>query len=142
MKKSMYQQSQRKSKYGNKKVEFDGLKFDSIREKKRYEYLMECQSEGLISDLKTHIKFELIPAVKEEYVEQLKTKTKIKTRTLQLPITYTCDFTYMLNGEYVVEDIKISPKTLPKEFVIKEKMMFALKGIRINKVYKYNTPIL
>ncbi len=140
--KSMYQQSQRKSKYGNKKVEFDGLKFDSIREKKRYEYLMGCQSEGLISDLKTHIKFELIPAVKEEYVEQLKTKTKIKTRTLQLPITYTCDFTYMLNGEYVVEDIKISPKTLPKEFVIKEKMMFALKGIRINKVYKYNTPIL
>ena len=30
---------------------------------------------------------------------------------------------------------------LPKEYVLKKKMMFALKGIKIREIYKVNEPI-
>lgn len=128
-------------KYNNTKVEYDGIKFDSKKEMQRYIVLKEAENIGVISNLELQAKYELIPAVKEEYIEHLKTKDKIKTRTLQLPITYTCDFRYLKDGEVIVEDVKASPKMLPKEFVLKEKMMFALKGIRIKKIYSVKEEI-
>lgn len=126
---------QGKAKYGNKKVEYNGLRFDSKKEMKRYIVLKDAEQKGVISDLQTQVKYELVPAVKEEYIEHLKTKDKIKTRTLQLPISYTCDFQYVKNGEIIIEDVKASPKMLPKEFVLKEKLMFALKGLTIKRVF-------
>lgn len=128
-------------KYKNKKIEIDGIKFDSTKEGKRYLVLKQGLYDGKIQDLKLQVKYELIPSIKEEYVEHLKTKDKVKTRTLQLPITYTCDFQYMKDGELIIEDIKASPKLLPKEFVIKEKLMFWKHRIRIKKVYNPNEPI-
>lgn len=132
---------QKGRKYNNTKVEYDGIKFDSKKEMQRYVLLKEAEKDGLISNLQLQVKFELIPAVKEEYVEHLKTKDKIKTRTLQLPITYTCDFMYDKGDETIIEDIKASPKMLPKEYTLKKKMMFALKGIQIKEVYKPNEKI-
>ena len=123
-------------KYNNTKVVVDGIKFDSKKESKRYLFLKEKLEEGVISDLQLQVKYELIPSIKEDYVVHLKTKDKIKTRTLQLPITYTCDFQYVKDGETIVEDVKASPKMLPKEFVLKEKLMFWKYRIRIKKVYK------
>lgn len=131
----------KRSKYGNKKVEFDGFNFDSIREKQRYIVLKDAVKKGLISDLQLHVKYELIPSITEEYVEHLKTKDKVKTRTLQLPITYTCDFQYIKDGELVVEDVKISEKMIPKEFIIKEKLMFWKYRIKIKRVFKPNENI-
>lgn len=128
-------------KYKNKKIEIDGIKFDSTKEGKRYLALKQALYDGKIQDLKLQVKYELIPAIKEEYVEHLKTKDRVKTRTLQLPITYTCDFQYMKDGELVVEDVKASPKMLPKEFTLKEKLMFWKYRIRIKKVYKDKDPI-
>lgn len=128
-------------KYKNKKIEIDGINFDSTKEGKRYLVLKKALDDGVIQDLKLHVKYELIPAIKEEYVEHLKTKDKIKTRTLQLPITYTCDFQYLKNGELVVEDVKASPKMLPKEFTLKEKLMFWKYRIKIRKVYKDKEPV-
>ena len=122
-------------KYNNTKVEYDGIKFDSKKEMQRYIVLKDAENSGVISNLELQVKYELIPAVREEYIEHLKTKDKVKTRTIQLPITYTCDFQYLKDGVLIVEDVKASPKMLPKEFVLKEKMMFALKGIKIKKVY-------
>lgn len=130
------------NKYKNKKVEYDGIKFDSVREKDRYFFLKDAESKGVIMNLQVHKKFELIPSVKEKYVKHLKTKDKECERTLQLPITYTCDFCYVKDGgEVVVEDIKISKFLLPKEYVLKKKMMLALKGIQIREVYKSNEEI-
>jgi hypothetical protein len=103
--------------------------------------LKDAENSGVISNLELQVKYELIPAVREEYIEHLKTKDKVKTRTLQLPITYTCDFQYFKDGVLIVEDVKASPKMLPKEFVLKEKMMFALKGIKIKKVYSIKEEI-
>lgn len=122
-------------KYNNTKVEYDGIKFDSKKEMQRYIVLKDAENSGVISNLELQVKYELIPAVREKYIEHLKTKDKVKTRTLQLPITYTCDFQYLKNGVLIVEDVKASPKMLPKEFVLKEKMMFAFRGIKIKKVY-------
>lgn len=124
------------NKYGNKKVEYDGLKFDSKKEKDRYIFLKAQEMLGNIQDLQLQVKYELIPAIKEEYVEHLKTKDRVKTRTVQLAITYTCDFQYYKNGELVIEDVKSSPKMLAKEYVLKKKILFALKGLKITEVYK------
>ena len=132
---------QKGRKYNNTKVEYDGLKFDSKREMQRYVVLKEAEAQGIITDLQRQVRFELIPAIKETYLEHLKTKDKEKTRTLQLAITYTCDFAYYKDGEYVVEDCKISKTLQPKEYVLKKKMMFALKGIKIKEIYKPNEKV-
>ena len=115
------------SKYNNKKVEYDGCIFDSKKEMQRYIVLADAERSGLISELQKQVRFTLIPAVTEEYVEHLKTKDKLKTRTLQFAITYTADFTYMKDGEYIVEDVKASPKMLPKDYVLKKKMLLVIR---------------
>lgn len=132
---------QKKTKYKNTKVEYGGLKFDSKKEMQRYVVLKKAEEAGLISNLKTQVRYELIPAVKETYIKHLKTKDKECERTLQLPITYTCDFQYIKDGEIVIEDVKASPKMLPKEFVLKEKMMLALKNLKIKKVFSVKDEI-
>ena len=122
-----------KSKYKNKKVEYNGIVFDSTKEKNRYIFLKAQENLGAIHDLQLQVKYELIPAIKEEYVEHLKTKDRVKTRTVQLAITYTCDFQYYKDGVIVTEDVKASPKTasLDKTFLIKEKLFR----------WKFNRPI-
>ena len=127
--------------YNHTTVELDGLKFDSKKEYQRYLVLKEAQEQGLISDLRTQVKYELIPAVKEEYIEHLKTKDKIKTRTLQLPITWTADFVYIKEGEEVVEDVKPSKALLSDRFVIKEKLFFWKYRKKIRLVFNVNDPI-
>lgn len=129
---------EKKSKYNNKKVVYQGISFDSKKEMERYMYLLDAQMNGVITDLQTQVKFELIPAVREEYIEHLKTKDKVKTRTLQLAITYTCDFSYKKDGELVIEDVKASPKMLPKEYILKKKLLFAIHRISIKEIYKPN----
>lgn len=132
----------KRPKYGNKKVEFNGVTFDSKKELQRYQVLLEAESNGLIENLRRQVKFELIPAIREQYEEQLKTKTRTKTRTLQKAITYTADFEYydVESDEWVVEDVKSSPMqaVLDKVYVLKKKMMFAIKGIKIKEVYNAN----
>lgn len=129
------------TKYHNKKIIYDGIKFDSTKEGKRYLVLKQAEKDGKISNLELQVKFILIPSIKEEYVEHLKTKDKIKTRTLQLPITYTCDFRYMKGSEEVVEDTKISPKLIPPEYVLKEKLFFWKYGKKIRRVFNANEEI-
>ena len=131
-----------RSKYKNKKVFFDGHNFDSKKERDRYEFLKNAQDAGIIEQLELQVKFELIPAVREEYEEQLETKIKVKTRTIQKAITYTCDFRYFNRntGEWVVEDVKASPAqaALDKTFRIKEKLFRWRFGYGIKRVYNYN----
>ena len=131
------------NKYNNKTVEWNGLKFDSRKEMERYLFLLEAKEQGLIHTLQRQVKFELIPAVKETYIEHLKTKDKEKVRTLQLAITYTCDFAYYKGDEYVIEDVKASPKiaSLDKVFLIKAKLFRWKFNKQIKRVYKPNETI-
>lgn len=127
----------KKSKYNNKKIVNEFGKWDSKKEFKRWLVLKEAEAQGMITDLQRQVKFELIPAVREKYIKHLKTKDKECERTLQLPITYTCDFQYTKNGETIVEDIKASPKSaaLDHVFLLKEKLFRWRYGFAIKRVY-------
>ena len=129
------------SKYNNKTVVYNGIKFVSKKEGQRYLFLKKAEEDGRISELKTQVKFELIPPIKEEYIEHLKTKDKTRVRTLQLAINYISDFTYIKDGLMVIEDVKASPKVIPSDFKLKEKMFFWKYGNRIRRVFKANEEI-
>lgn len=130
-------------KYNNTKIECEDGKFDSKKEYQRWLVLKDAQEQGIITDLQRQVKFVLIPAVTEDYVVHLKTKDKIKTRTLQLAITYTADFQYIKDAKLVVEDVKASPKmdSLDKAFLIKEKLFRWKFGFPIKRVYGANDTI-
>lgn len=134
---------QRNGKYNNTKVEIDGIKYDSKKESQRNAYLELMQKQGLISDLKRQVVFELIPTIYEDKVVHLKTKDKIVQRVAQKAVTYKADFTYIKDGQLVVEDVKASASyaALDKTFILKEKMMRYFHGIVIKRVYKANANI-
>ena len=110
------------AKYGNRKVERDGIEFDSIKECQRYCELKLMQRAGVISDLQMQVPFELIPA------------QRIDGKVVERAVNYIADFTYndnRMGGEQVVEDTK-GMKT--KEYIIKRKLMLYVHGIRIREV--------
>lgn len=69
------------AKYHNKKVEYDGYTFDSIKEKNYYIKLKLLEKAGKIKELELQKEYELQPSFK------LNNKTSRK-------ITYRADFTY------------------------------------------------
>lgn len=108
------------AKYGNKKVWFDGMEFDSIRERDRYLELKLLQRAGEISDLRTQVKFELIPSQVYD------------GKVVERPVTYIADFVYKDKlGNTVVEDAKGHRTT---EYILKRKMMLYFLGIRVREV--------
>lgn len=129
------------NKYNNKKVVYQGIKFDSERERDRYLVLNDAESRGIIQQLTVHPMFELIPPIIDIVTVQLKTKTTKKEKVIQRAITYKADFQYIKNGELVVEDVKISPDLIPKEYAIKEKLMFWRYRIKIKRVYNVGEEI-
>ena len=126
------------NKYKNEKVEFDGIKFDSKRERDRYMVLKDAERRGVISELKCQPKFTLIPAQYHEEAKQLKTKVKMVRKCDFLAITYTGDFQYVKDGKVVVEDVKgmVTP-----EYKLKEKMMAYFHHIIIRRIKKPNEAI-
>lgn len=118
-------------KYHNKKVKYEGRVLDSIKEKRRYCQLQLLERQGIISDLRLQVPFELIPPIYEDVEVQLKTKTKIVKKLVQRATTYVADFVYLQNGRVVVEDAK-GFKT--PEYKLKKKMMRAFRGIAIQEV--------
>ena len=81
------------TKWNAKKVKLDGYTFDSKAEARRYDELKILKMAFEITELVVHPKFVLQGSF------QYKGKT-------ERAITYTADFAYMENGDYVVEDVK------------------------------------
>lgn len=125
----------KQSKWHNTPCEYNGIKFDSHKERDRYIFLKSLEDKGVISDLKRQVRYTVCPAVYGEREVQLKTKTKIEKYTRQIASYYYADFTYMLNGELVVEDIKGAEGTETEVFRLKAKLMLAYNGIEVKKVY-------
>lgn len=115
-------------KYRNRRVEYDGRVFDSLKEYRRYRELKMLLACDAISDLRLQVPFEVIPAIYEDKVVQLKTKTKTVRRCVQRATVYVADFVYMKDGRQVVEDTK---GFRTKEYELKKKMMRAFLGIEI-----------
>jgi len=111
--------SKMRNKYGNTKVEAHGLKFDSKKECNRYEELLLLQKAGLITELETQPKFELLGTLRYN-------GATFKKRS------YIGDFRYFEKStqKTVVEDVKSSKKLTAKMplYTIKRHMFIEKYG--------------
>lgn len=110
-----------KNKYGNVKVVFDGEKFDSKKEARRWAELKLLQRAGQIEFLNRQVPFVLIPSQYDDKTGKL----------IERAVTYNADFVYKENGDLVVEDCK---GVRTKEYIIKRKLLLYTHGIRIREV--------
>ena len=130
------------SKYNNKKTRVHGMDFDSAKEAQRYHELWLRGKCGEISDLRTQVKYELIPAI-YEYVDSgevyligtRKGMPKKKKVCVQQAVHYIADFVYIENGKEVVEDVKgYKEGGAYAVFTIKRKLMKHVHGITVREV--------
>lgn len=105
-----------KNKYKNKKVIYNGIKFDSKKECSRYCELKLLERAGVITELKTQVPFVLIEKSKWGRV-----------------IKYVADFTYLENEKLVVEDVKSSITKTPL-YRLKKRILAERYGIEIKEV--------
>lgn len=117
------------SKYRAKKVEYNGMTFDSKKECKRYKELELLEANGEIRNLRRQVKYELIP--KQKLIKPITRKGR--TYKTERAAYYTADFVYQEkeNGKWVdvVEDCKGMRLDTYK---LKYKLML-LKGIQIRE---------
>lgn len=101
-----------KNKYKNKKIELDGITFDSQKEAKRYSELKLLKLAGEVEEFELQPSFELNPGFRD------------KNGKWHRPIVYRADFwvTYP-DGRQVVIDIKASKDFQTKEYRIKKKLL-------------------
>lgn len=126
----------KKNKYNARKVEYDGILFDSQKEVLRYKELCLLYSEGVISNLQRQVKYILIPTQREPAV--LGPRGGVKPgKLIESECSYLADFVYTVNetGETVVEDVKGYKKgEAYKVFTIKRKLMLFVYGIQIKEI--------
>lgn len=109
------------AKYRNKKTVIDGMTFDSKKEARRYSELLLLERTGAIHNLKTQVKYVLIPSQKDP----------VTGKVIERECAYKADFVYTENGETVVEDTK---GFRTKDYIIKRKLMLQVHGIRIREI--------
>lgn len=106
-----------RSKYNNKKIEIDGIIFDSRREANRYKELKLLEKSGEISNIERQKRFELIP------------KQKDANGRVVRACSYVADFVYIdKEGHQIVEDVKGMRTDLYK---IKKKLMLYIHGVTV-----------
>jgi hypothetical protein len=111
---------QKKNKYNNTKVEYKGIKFDSIKEMKHYQLLEYLQRIGEIKELKLQVPYELIP------------KYKINNKTVR-KTTYIADFTYITTKDdklHIVDTKGFKTDV----YRLKKKMVEYKYGVEIEEV--------
>lgn len=112
----------RAPKYGGKKVDQGGIKFDSKKEARRWLVLEEMQRAGLISVLQRQVAFVLAPAV-------LLAGEKRKKPALR----YFADAVYVQDGQVVVEDTKSRPTRKLAIYRAKKHLMKTVLGLDIKE---------
>lgn len=95
----------KESKYHAKKVEIEGVLFDSKKEAQLWVRLQNLQRMGVISELQRQVRFELVPKQKDERA-----------------VHYVADYVFKEGDKLVVADCKSSmTKKLPS-YIIKRKL--------------------
>lgn len=107
------------SKYKSRKVNVNGITFDSKKEAKRYQELVLLERAGRIQNLQRQVKFELIPS------------QRIDGKVVERACQYVADFVYQEDGKTIVEDTK-GFKT--KDYIIKRKLMLSVHGIQVKEI--------
>lgn len=116
-----------KTKYGNRKTEAEGIRFDSKKEAGRFLTLRDMERRGEISDLRLQVNFTLIEGYTKSNGERVR------------PEIYRADFTYFRKDEtgrytiYIVEDVK-SMATRTKTYRIKQKQLREKFGLEITEI--------
>lgn len=110
-----------KRKYGNRKVKFGGLTFDSKLEFARYQQLKLLERAGKITGLELQPRFELIP------------KQRRSDGKAERSCEYVADFRYTdtATGQIVIEDAK-GMRT--RDYIVKRKLMLQVHGISVREV--------
>ena len=99
------------NKYHNKKVIYNGIKFDSKKERARYITLKQLEKAGIIKELELQPKFLLLDTI------HYKGKTYPKTY-------YKADFKYKTrDGIEIIEDVKSEITSKDKTYRLKIKML-------------------
>ena len=113
----------KRNKFNATKIEKDGMKFDSVKEYKRYIELTAQMQRGEISELQCQVKFELAPKVKIAGEKRAKPALR-----------YFADFTYLCNGKLIVEDVKSAVTRKLASFRNKKHLMKTVHDIDIKEV--------
>ena len=111
--------AQRKRKYGNTPVVLDGFKFSSKAEAKRYGELKLLERGGEIAGLRLHTSYPLVA-----------TSPWLRGKGMNVG-SYVDDFSYELQGERVVEDVKGCKTAV---YRLKKKLVKALYGIDVTEI--------
>ncbi len=121
----------RANKYNAKKVELDGILFDSQHEADRYATLKLQLRAGEISDLRLQVKYVLVPAKREP--DNIGPCGGVKKgKIIEREMYYKADFVYKTkDGTEIVEDAK-GYRT--KDYKLKRKLMLAVHGIKLREV--------
>ena len=112
--KTLTKSNGRRSKYGAHPVSIDGLRFDSAREATRWVQLVMLERAGVIQGLRRQVPFVLIDKSAHGRA-----------------IRYIADFTYMQDGQEIVEDAKGYRTDVYK---LKRRMMAERYGIIVKEV--------
>lgn len=108
------------TKYRSRKAVLDGIVFDSQLEANRYAELKLLERAGEITDLRTQVRYTLIPSQKKP------------SGGTERACTYTADFVYKnSSGQEIVEDTK-GMKT--QQYIIRRKLMLYVHGIEVKEV--------
>ena len=98
--------------------------FDSQAEADRYMELLFLQKAGVITGLRCHPHYDLIPA------------QKVPGKPGFRGHGYTADFAYIRDGEEIIEDVKSVRTREERDYIINRKLMWMLKGLYVHEVLR------
>lgn len=110
------------AKYRNTRCEYQGIKFDSQAEMRRYIALSLAQKSGLITELQLQVPFVLAPPV----VLEGRKKPAIR---------YVADFVYLSDGVRIVEDAKSKFSSNLPVYRLKKHLMMHVHNIEIVEIF-------
>lgn len=99
------------NKYNNQKTKIGDMVFDSKKEANRFQELRLLERGGIISDLKTQVKFLVCPKSGGNRRERF----------------YIADFTYIEDGKKIIEDVK--------SFITRKNPVYSLKKALVQWQY-------
>lgn len=111
------------SKYKSRKVEQDGVTYDSAKEARRAAELERMQAAGQITELRRQVAFVLAPAVR--FPDEVRQKP---------PIRYFADFSYVQNGVTIIEDVKSAPTKKKESYRLKKHLLATVHGLFIKEI--------
>ena len=98
--------------------------FDSQAEADRYMELLVLQKAGVITALRCHPRYDLIPAQKVPGQRGFRAHG------------YTADFAYIRDGQEIIEDVKSVRTREERDYIINRKLMWMLKGLYVHEVVR------